>query len=178
MTASFGLTREFALPLLTEPQRWGRSAMDRYNARHTVGSPDECWPWTGGVDRAGYGRISVVGLNIIQVHRIAYLIYIGDLPAGWELMHNCDTPHCVNPAHMKLGTHTDNMHDMSIKKRANYGGSRRVLNPDLVRNMRARYAAGETISSIYRSLNVDWGTVRHAVQGRTWRHVSDNEVSA
>lgn len=76
----------------------------------------ECWPWLAGKTRGGYGRIKVDG-RLELAHRIAYQLTTGEIPAGLKVMHECDNPSCCNPAHLRLGTQADNVHDMWAKGR-------------------------------------------------------------
>lgn len=77
--------------------------------------PDECWVWTGA--KAGeYGRVSVKGVGF-GAHRISYEMAKGPIPPGFIILHSCDNPPCVNPSHLRVGTHTDNVHDMLEKGR-------------------------------------------------------------
>lgn len=75
-----------------------------------------CWEWIAGVDGKGYGVIKVNGKGA-RAHRVAYELYIGPIPEGLELMHQCDNPRCVNPGHLRPGTHAQNMAEMAARKR-------------------------------------------------------------
>ncbi len=80
---------------------------------------DECWPWLAGATGTGYGALYVNG-RTINTHRIMYELAIGPIPNSLWVLHHCDNPLCVNPAHLWLGTHADNMKDREAKGRANH----------------------------------------------------------
>lgn len=67
-----------------------------------------CWLWTGAANGPGYGNIGVLGQNRVA-HRVAWLLTLGDLPAGLVLDHTCRNPKCVNPAHLEPVTHQENV---------------------------------------------------------------------
>lgn len=75
---------------------------------------DGCWEWIAGKDTDGYGRIWV-GKNK-TAHTLAYELFNGPVE-GLHVLHTCDNPGCVNPDHLVLGTHSDNMRDKSVRKR-------------------------------------------------------------
>lgn len=74
-----------------------------------------CWFWGGGLN-GQYGRFNQ-GPEA-QAHRAAWRIFRGPIPKGLDVLHWCDVPCCVNPAHLWFGTHKDNMNDMWRKGRA------------------------------------------------------------
>lgn len=79
-----------------------------------------CLIWLGpGVDKHGYGRIKIKGRKSPQLaHRLAYETRVGAVPASIKVCHRCDHPWCVEPSHLFVGTHGDNMRDMFSKRRA------------------------------------------------------------
>ena len=85
----------------------------------------ECWLWTGSTDRmrpcgrGGYGSIrdSEDGQRLIGAHRMAWKLFRGEIPAGMEVAHRCDVRNCVNPGHLWLATHAENIADRERHRR-------------------------------------------------------------
>ena len=81
-----------------------------------VNKTDTCWLWTGALNSKGYGSLRVNGKSV-SAHRLSFLWFKGDIPDGMLICHTCDTPSCVNPDHLWLGTPKDNHKDMWDKGR-------------------------------------------------------------
>jgi hypothetical protein len=77
---------------------------------------EDCWEWLGKRNVKGYGLISLKG-NWYLANRVMYLIDSGLDPFEKDVLHSCDNPCCINPYHLFLGTHQDNMQDMIQKGR-------------------------------------------------------------
>ena len=85
-----------------------------------------CWNYTGSLDRAGYGSIGRNGTSI-GAHRLSWILTHGEINNSKILVcHHCDNPKCINPDHLFIGTHRDNLNDMVSKKRHPYIGNRTV----------------------------------------------------
>lgn len=80
-----------------------------------------CWLWTASTDRDGYGKFQYPGPDGRQIHqrahRYAYELFVGPIPDGLVVMHSCDTPSCVNPNHLDIGTPLENNDDKVAKGR-------------------------------------------------------------
>lgn len=137
-----------------------------------VDKSQDCWLWTANKDSLGYGMFRI-GQKMRRAHRVAYEFLVGLIPDGMALCHTCDTPSCVRPSHMFLGTHQDNMRDAVSKKRMHPGemsGSAKLTEAQ-VRDMVRRWHAGETANALAREFGVAVGTVHLIGAGKSWKHL-------
>lgn len=93
-----------------------RDPQKRFWEKVKRGSADECWEWQAGCFADGYGAFSI-DRRPHRAHRVSYEMMVEPIPDGMHILHDCDNPKCVNPAHLSLGTHADNMADMNAKGR-------------------------------------------------------------
>lgn len=89
----------------------------RFERKWTPEPNTGCWLWLHGTQKFGYGFFKHAGE--VNAHRVAWLLYRGQIPPKMHVLHHCDVPQCVNPEHLFLGTQADNMKDCARKGRAN-----------------------------------------------------------
>jgi len=142
-----------------------------------------CFEWTGSKEQHGYGRFwSNERRKVVPAHHMAWRLEHGVFPPdGLFLCHRCDNPPCVNPAHLFVGTASDNMQDCVAKGRyqkkrvGNFRRGAGVVQARLyeaaIPLIREAAASGEPLSAIARRYGVNRTTVTAIVRRKTWRHV-------
>jgi len=148
--------------------------------------PNGCWVWTAWRNKRGYGYTSNgVKEKNVEAHRMSWRVHFGDIPVGMFVCHRCDNPSCVNPGHLFLGTHQDNVTDCA-KKGRNVKGEKwqrcvrpRIkrgtahylakLNEDVVRAIRA---STESRTQLAHRYGVTVATISDVLKRATWAHVA------
>jgi hypothetical protein len=92
---------------------------DYFSSHCKIDDVTGCWIWTGFMNYSGYG-MATVHQKAMRAHRYSWIIHKGDIPKGMCVLHKCDNRGCVNPSHLWIGSHADNMRDMCRKGRQNF----------------------------------------------------------
>ena len=135
-----------------------------------------CWDWTASVTGHGYGQFSTTQLGkvkIVLAHRASFRIFKGDIPDGWDILHSCDRPICVQPAHLRLGDAAENSRDCCDRGRQARGernGQSKLSADDIVwiRN------SSLTQAKVAQKYNLHQSTVSRIIGGkrRGWKHIT------
>lgn len=159
-----------------------------------------CWIWTAAIHvRTGYGLFAISRCKMLGAHRVAWHLSSGEEPGDMQVLHKCDNRACVNPGHLFLGTHDDNMQDKASKGRAPRGdlnGAHKhrdrmrrgdehgsVTHPEAFRKhatvtpadvvkMRRLYGDGVPVKKIAEEIGCSYGVAYNAVRGLCWKRVS------
>lgn len=139
---------------------------------------DTCWLWQRRVNNRGYGCFAWIypdkarRSQDIYAHRAAWILTHGSIPPGRNVLHRCDTPACVNPAHLFIGSQSDNMRDC-FKKHRHPGmppPPTTKVTPDQVRAIRNDPRKHHIIAADYGLKRLSVLLIKHR---KTWRHVLD-----
>lgn len=140
---------------------------DRYMPEPNRG----CWLWLQAVDKDGYGKLGMGG-KTLKAHKFSYELHNGPITRGLHVLHSCDMPSCVNPDHLSLGTHTDNMRDQIRKGRKvvlrgeNAGMTK--LTKEQVLEIRAATDYNYVVAAKY---NIGATQVFRIKHGQSWKHL-------
>ena len=135
-----------------------------------VDKSEDCWFWMAAVNRQGYGVIKKQGV-MYQATRWSYFIENGVDPGRFSVCHDCDTPGCVNPSHLWLGTRGDNNHDCDKKGRRPSGELHR--NSKLTANeVKAIFKSQEYLKVLAVRYDVCTSSIHNIRSGKTWNHIT------
>ena len=136
--------------------------------------PDDCWNWTAVKGKEGYGHFKYKGRQT-QAHRMAWILTNGPIPDNFHVLHHCDNPPCCNPAHLFLGTQTDNMRDMFEKNRQprQYGeyNPRAKLTTQQVKTIKLKLDRGIFHHILAKRYKVARETIGDINTGKRWSHI-------
>lgn len=133
---------------------------------------NDCWEWQG-ANKDGYGALTYKQKNY-RAHRFAFEVQYGRKPVGF-LLHSCDNPPCVNPVHLREGTHWENMQDMKDRNRhpKGEGSYNAILNEQAVKALRFLHSKGYGYGRLGKAYGLSRWTIRSAVSGAAWRHLEN-----
>ncbi len=150
------------LSLRRSPQQRFWQYVDKKNV-------DECWNWIGHCVEGGYGQFKVYD-KTIYVHRFSWELHFDEICNDDFVLHKCNNPKCVNPDHLYLGDHKDNMRYMTEQNRQakeeNNGGHK--LTMDQVKKIRNLKGELKQIQ-IARMFNVHRTTIKNIHRNKTWK---------
>ena len=163
------------------PQKY----VDNFWAKVT--KTDNCWVWTAAQDRDGYGIYTINSAAFkkwSRAHRLSYELSVGPIPKGLVVMHACDNPCCVNPAHLSLGSVADNNSDKLKKNRQGRAIGTRNRQSKLtdaqvldikqraIVGSRVGRSNGSNIAELAKEYQVCNDTIRLIARNKIWKHVS------
>ena len=134
-----------------------------------------CWLYKGYRDREGYGWFKRCN-HFVSAHRFSYMLNVGKIPLGMDVLHKCDIRNCVNPEHLFLGTQADNNLDRDRKGRQviirGEKHSLSKLKESEVLEIRQLVTQGLTQREIARKFQVHFSTIHYIVNGKLWGWLS------
>ena len=138
-----------------------------------------CWIWQGAVTSKGYGSIQIGDGKTESVHRLAYELWVGEIPEGLHVLHKCDTPKCINPDHLFAGTNQDNVTDKINKGRAftgNHKGEKnensKLTNGKISRIKKMIEKGNFNQTEIGKMFDVSRQTICGINRGKRWKHLN------
>jgi hypothetical protein len=140
-----------------------------------------CWLWYLATNDAGYGSFRVNGKTVLA-HRKFFERTKGPIPNGFHVCHKCDTPQCVNPDHLFLGTASDNMRDMHKKGRWKpldlKVGVRHPMSKLTEDDVRLIRASEKSLPVLAAQFRVHAATIRSVRQGKTYANVTTTATAS
>lgn len=146
----------------------------RFDAKWRKDETTGCWNWTASTAGKGYGQVRIPKTRRnVYAHRLSWGLHRGEVPDGMMVLHKCDNPLCVNPAHLFLGDGGVNLQDMAAKGRHLYGerNTESRLTAKQVHAIHDAAASGSTQRAIAEKFGVGQMQVCRILRGERWRHI-------
>lgn len=152
--------------------RLARVGWDEVTLRPDLGP---CWEWRGCRKAKGYGKLGSFRGRTRVAHQVAFEAHVGPIAPGMFVLHRCDNPPCINPAHLFLGTKAENNADMASKGRAAQGERHPVAKMTAadVAKIRSLADAGMSQHEVARRFGIAQSTARDIIMRRSWRSVPE-----
>lgn len=147
-----------------------RTLLERLTSSFEPDPDSGCWNWILRKDRKGYGKMGVRGVPR-GAHRVSYELHCGEIPSGMHVLHKCDNPSCINPAHLFIGTNAQNMADRNAKGRQQRGSSHGLAKLAEGDALAIKAAKGVTLRRLAERYGVCLTTVKNIRSGKIWTHI-------
>lgn len=155
--------------------------LKRFQEKIRTGAPNECWEWTASLNTDGYGQFAYYPIKRgkkvnFQAHQVAYFLEHGIIPEGLCVLHTCDNPKCNNPAHLFIGTSTDNNHDRDRKgrhkaSRGEANGAVKLTSEQVQRVRVLRITYKRSAAEIAAMFGVSDSCIKGIIYGYNWKHL-------
>ena len=151
-----------------------RPLKDRFWEKADIKGNGRCWEWKAGRhSKTGYAMFYDSNKVCTNASRTAWKLTFGNIPEGMFVCHHCDNPGCVNPHHLFLGIHTDNMRDKKFKGRQNnLKGEKHpnhVLTEEQVREIKSKKLEFGDCAEFARRFNVSKSAISLIIKGKNWK---------
>lgn len=145
-----------------------KTVVQRFHEGYRVDEESGCWLWFKASFRHGYGAIGW-NYKTLKAHRLSYQLHRGPIPEGALVCHKCDTPACVNPEHLFLGSPKDNCQDRNAKGRnADIRGESNPRARLTIGQVREIRSASGTNSEIAERYGIRQPQVSRIKSGKRW----------
>ena len=146
-----------------------------------------CWEWCGSRSNSGtgYGNFYLNG-RLVRTHRLSWMMHMGEIPKDKCVLHKCDNKTCINPAHLFLGTHSDNMRDCANKgrlasqsrpARGSRHGSAKLIERDVLdirqRHQSRRRGSNGNTAKLAMEYGVSIEMIRRIIKRLNWSHLDN-----
>lgn len=136
---------------------------------------DKCWEWQGKIKPNGYGMFAYKK-KYWYVHRLAYILSIGEIPQNKQINHRCDNRKCCNPHHLYAGTHKENTQDMIQRNRINppigeRNAFHKLTSSDVLYIREEAQTRNTTRRQLAKQFQVSLTTIQAIVKRRKWKHI-------
>lgn len=166
-----------------------KPAFYRFSMSYKVNPETMCWDWIGSLNRGSkrqYGTIKV-DKKSVSAHRFSWEVYNQkEVPLSMFVMHKCDNPKCVNPMHLMIGSHSDNMIDMVQKNRQAKGvkfsnrksakGSKNGLAKLTEKQALEIFQDARSQRAIAQEYGISQPCVNNIKLKKTWKEIHDNKL--